>query len=771
MTANLQAKFNEALAHHQAGRLADAEKMYRDILQADPRNAHALHLLGVIASQVGRFDVAVDLIHKAIAQNAQIPIFQNSLGNALKGQGKLAEAITAYRRATARQPDSAANHENLGIALAEHGDMAEAIAEFERALALQPHAAVARSNLGSLLMEQGRVDEAIACFQQALLDRPDLAETHNILGSAYVAQGRLQEAAAAFRQALTLKPDFVLAACSLALLFSGAGRHGDALAIMKQVLEHTDSIQAKKTFAACTKHMRWRDSEPEFRTLMTRAVEEGWGRPSELAHSAIDLLLSHSEYYVGVAHVARQWPARLSLQDLRGAEWFAHMAADPLLMALLTSTPLCHMGLERILISARHALLDLVESSTSAQEHEVFFSALARQCFINEYVYPIEPVELNKALALREKLSSTLNAGETVSANLLVAVAAYFPLSTVATSAQLLSLSWPPHVSALLDQHIREPQLELEEKKNIARLTDIENQTSILVRHQYEECPYPRWIRTPIVDKSQNFGRYLAHKFPLAHFDRTAVNGAVSVLCAGCGTGQQAIETAQRVESSQILAVDLSLNSLGYARRKARELGIEKIEFAQADILTLERIGKSFDVIESVGVLHHLADPWAGWRGLLPLLRPGGFMQIGLYSEIGRREIVVIRELIARKGYGNSVDEIRRFRQDLVDFDTEGSFGKAIGAMDFYSMSMCRDLLFHVQEHRLTLSGIHEFLRDNHLIFVGFDIDHDTLSAYRRSFPEDPAATNLLQWQIFENNQPATFGEMYNFWVQKPVAI
>src|SRR5439155_11233681 len=118
---------------------------------------------------------------------------------------------------------------------------------------------------------------------------------------------------------------------------------------------------------------------------------------------------------------------------------------------------------------------------------------------------------------------------------------------------------------------------------------------------------------------------------------------------------------------AKVLAVDLSRASLAYAMRKTRALGRTNIEYAQADILKLGSLEKSFDVIESSGVLHHLADPLAGWRVLLTLLRPGGFMAIGLYSEIARADIVATRAFIAGQGYRPTAEDIRRCRQDLLD--------------------------------------------------------------------------------------------------------
>ena len=199
------------------------------------------------------------------------------------------------------------------------------------------------------------------------------------------------------------------------------------------------------------------------------------------------------------------------------------------------------------------------------------------------------------------------------------------------------------------------------------------------------------------------------------------------------------------------------------ARR--RSWASTSIDYAQADLLELGSIGRQFDVIASVGVLHHLADPFAGWRVLLSLLRPGGFMNLGFYSELARRHIVKARSFVAAHGSSATADEIRRRRQDVLD--QRADFGKTVDLLDFYSMSTCRDLLFHAQEHRMTLAGIAAFLRDNGLTFLGFEIDGNVLHAYRRRFANDPAATDLAQWQAFETDNPDIFIGMYQFWISE----
>ena len=197
---------------------------------------------------------------------------------------------------------------------------------------------------------------------------------------------------------------------------------------------------------------------------------------------------------------------------------------------------------------------------------------------------------------------------------------------------------------------------------------------------------------------------------------------------------------------ASVLAVDLSLTSLAYAMRKTRALGRANIDYAQADILKLGALGRGFDLIEAIGVLHHLADPLAGWRVLLSLLRPGGFMPVGLYSEIARADIVEARAFIAERGYRASADDIRAAGRICCPWTAAAAFKSLIASGDFFSTSACRDLLFHVQEHRLTLPQIAGFLADNALALVGFDLDHLSISDTWREIPARQAMTDLACW-------------------------
>jgi hypothetical protein len=159
----------------------------------------------------------------------------------------------------------------------------------------------------------------------------------------------------------------------------------------------------------------------------------------------------------------------------------------------------------------------------------------------------------------------------------------------------------------------------------------------------------------------------------------------------------------------------------------------------------------------------------AGWRALVDLLRPGGLMMIGLYSELARWPVVEARRVIAERGHTPTLAGIRRFRADLRAGGEARLRQTLEQSVDFYSASGCRDLLFHVQEHRYTVPMIESAVRALGLEFIGFELhDATVLARYRERFRDDPGASTLAHWDAFEHEHPETFAESYKFWLRKP---
>ena len=235
MSARQASSLGDALRHHQAGRLREAEEIYRNILAVDAHCADALHLLGMIEFQAGRHEAAVTMIRKAIAIDRGQAAYHSNLGIVLQAQGNLEEAAACYERALALKPDLPEIHCNFGNILQALGRLDEAAACQRRALALKADCAEALSNLGSILHEQGKLDEAVECDEKALALKPEYVEAMSNLGNVLQAQDKLDEAVAYYERALTLRPNYVKAHHNLGCAFFALGRLDEALAIQRQV--------------------------------------------------------------------------------------------------------------------------------------------------------------------------------------------------------------------------------------------------------------------------------------------------------------------------------------------------------------------------------------------------------------------------------------------------------------------------------------------------------------------------------------------------------
>ena len=263
-----------AFQHRQGGRLRAAEQVCRQILADEPNQVDAIYLLGLIAHQRDRHEIAVEHFSRAIGLNGNVAAFHKNLGeayralhmrrilpkavaccrralelrpdyveahfnlgNALKDQGKLEDAAACYRRALKLKPDFAPAHNNLGNALNDQGKLEEAVACYRRALEVKPGYAEAHNNLGNVLKDQGKLEEAVTCYRRAMELKPDYAEAHANLGNALKDQRKLEDAVACYRRALELKPEFAEAHNNLGGALRGQGKLEEAIACYRRALE------------------------------------------------------------------------------------------------------------------------------------------------------------------------------------------------------------------------------------------------------------------------------------------------------------------------------------------------------------------------------------------------------------------------------------------------------------------------------------------------------------------------------------------------------
>ena len=221
---------------HLAGRVADAESIYRQILEIDADHADANHLLGGLACQAGSPAQAVDLIAKAIAREPDRPMYHFNLGTVYQSLGRLAEAAESCRNAVVLDPQYTEAHFGLGNSLQGLGQLEDAAASYRRALAIKPDSAVSHNNLGAALQGLGRMDDAVACFRAAIALSPGYAEAHGNLGKAHLEMGLMEEAVVANRQALVLNHDLVETHSNLGNALQELGRFEDAVASYGRVI-------------------------------------------------------------------------------------------------------------------------------------------------------------------------------------------------------------------------------------------------------------------------------------------------------------------------------------------------------------------------------------------------------------------------------------------------------------------------------------------------------------------------------------------------------
>ncbi len=520
-----------------------------------------------------------------------------------------------------------------------------------------------------------------------------------------------------FRQALSRKPDFAAAHNDLGLLLVAQGRRGEAIP------HHVAAIRLAPeralywfNFAAALNEVRLAKADAGFRADLARALGEPGCDARHLVAPALSLIEN----------------------DLGEPGWrdLERLAAHPLLIPLLSRALIADRRAEDRLTALRRFLLERAVSGQTVPRPLAL--ALARQAFFGEYAWAVSPDE-DRALA-------GLDPAQPIGA-------AYRPTDRIGELARLM---------------VDDPAQERSLVQAIPALTPIADPVSLAVRAQYETHPYPRWIDLPRPARARPLAEHLALLFPGRAWPVPAAS-PLAVLIAGAGTGLQSILAALRYADSQVLGVDLSLASLAYAERQRKRLGIANLAHAQADILGLGDLGRRFQLIECYGVLHHMADPEAGLRALADILAPGGYLMLGLYSALARQDVVAARAFIAERGFPPSDDGIRQARQAIRALDPHSPVGRLATSLDFYSLSLCRDLLFHVQEHRLTIPDIEAMLARTGLDFLGFDLaDAAARQAYGARFPADRAMASLANWAAFEADHPNTFASTYRFWVRKP---
>ena len=706
------------------GRFSQAVEKASLMLAEFPHSSVLYGFQGISNHGLKKFEAAIESFTMVIQITPNDPEAYNNRGCAFRDIGRLDEAIDDYKQAIKIKPDYAVAYSNMGNALRDRLNFNAAIDSYVKAIKLNSDYAEAHNHMGLALSDKGNQDEAIDSYKKAIKIKPKFADAYNNMGLAQMQKGDLEVAMNSYMQALNLRPDFSEA-------YQNIGRALGSGIFSKPNIKMQDII-------------------------ITILDNKTYVRPRDILSAALSLLKFESGLQKALetqshSNIVQSFP-----------QVIVHLSELTLFMKLMAVTCITDLGLEAVLTDIRSALLLSSSSIPNSSDVLIFQTALALQCFTNDYIFNETKEETSALATLKLSIETTLLNGQQPTSQSILCLASYTTLQSFAW-VDLLDVT--KDIEDVIDRQIVEPKEEAVLKPSISVLEGITNDVSSKVRGQYEDNPYPKWVSLGLCADPLTIVKFV-HNTKMMLFDQ-AISKVKNpdILIAGCGTGQHSIGTASQLKNAEVLAVDLSLSSLAYAIRKTKELGIKNIKYMQADILNLGKLNRQFDIIESVGVLHHMENPMAGWKVLTECLKPGGLMKIGLYSELARRDIIKIREEIDQSHLGCSEIEMKNFRKNIIDSKQE-MHKKMAQFSDFYNLSELRDLLFHVQEHRFTLLNIKECLSDLGLKFCGFDLP-DKVQKFKLQHSKTSDCYDLERWNSFEEANPSTFAEMYQFWCQK----
>lgn len=612
----------------------------------------------------------------------------------------------------------------LGVVYNQLNNLDEAILCFKKIIKIDKNFADAYYNLGIIFKRMDRVDDAISNYNKCIKIKPNKFEAYNNIGNVYRETNETQKAIEKYLQCLEINPNYLI---------------------------------ALQNFGICLQNFYFNDrSKLVDKHIINLLENDRILRPVDIVSSIINYLYLNIEFKKIVENIDYS-------KIEKNIEKLVNSILDiKILISLLNITPITDLKIERFLKYLRKNILINISSVKNKKSTLIVINAIAKQCFINEYIYNIDEIEKKAIKELEKKISNNIKFKASTDICLGIScLAAYKSLNNYKWSKKILNYV---EIEDLVKQQIKENATEENIKKEILS-HDISNAISKKVKNQYENNPYPRWTKISLYNEPKNILSYVNNNNLFVDEKKLKNWNNLNILVAGCGTGQHAITTATKFINSQITAIDLSANSLSYAKRKANELEIKNIDFIEMDILDLKYFGKNFEIIESVGVLHHMENPFNGWKALVNTLKPDGLIMIGLYSALARIHIKKIRKKIIKIKNTISNDDIKLFREEVINLEND-DYELIKQSPDFYSMSSIRDLIFHTQEHTFTISEISKYIKDLDLKFCGFE-NREIIKLFTKIYSKNKDLYNLKLWDKFENENYRIFAGMYQFWCQK----
>lgn len=667
-------------------------------------------------------------------------------------------------------------------------------------------------------LKAGRFAEAEAKIAEAIAADEQNAEYWLTLGQVWATQRRYQEARDTYQMAATLAPTHHEALYGLGLCQLHLGETNSGLESMEKAFAATTtkrmSIDLSDFFAirgdsklAAYYLLKGRKAHPQDADIQSKLAYALYqdGDTTGAVMLLVDLILRYPKNisYINIAadiyrkvdhnsfddrayqailiclrtenvkyrHFAPAWaslfllnPAYAPLRDLPENKTaditsLATLLSDEFINIGLKNLPILSPAAEKILQGIRgYFLLNRANASLWPKETLTFLTSLAVQGWYNDFVFYEPPEEISelKSLEIHAKsIAASVTEGTAAEAMMLALYACYRPLYTIKPHGNKLPLGKSAlyEMRPLIKAQIQNPEREQEIIPTIPHFTDVTDDVSRAVQDMYAKRPYPRWKSTLL-------------EIPRAEV--ADLSRGMEILVAGCGTGQEPSMYATSTPYARVTAIDLSLPSIAYGKRMAEEIGYaSKIDFMHGDLMDVGKIGRSFDYVVSSGVLHHMKEPEKGWQAILKTMKPGGRMNISLYSKIARdQNLGPASHYIQEKGYSSSDADIRQFRRDVMDMPSDDPIRRCARASDFYMLSECNDLLFHVQEHRMTCTTLKQISERLGLELIHVYMPPKYLKLWKEKHPDNPKF-DFDRLNTFEQENPDLFLEMYKLYFRR----
>ena len=702
----------EAVRLYRAGDREGAKGLCERLAAAEPGNADALNLRGLIDHRAGAHAAAADWIARALEIEPENAAFHFNLGETLRARGKVDEALAAYYRALGFDPALAGAYTNIGLLCLERRRLPEAADVLRRAAAHMPADGAAHARLGAAQAERGELDEALTAFARALRLAPGDPDHVGL-----------------FLRALDARPFPSLP----------PGPLGELRACFD-----LDGVEHQKLAPAAAAVLK---RDERFAGLL--AMADGGDVDALMAAAAggvFDDLLSEP-LLLGLL-------VNAVVTDEEAVRALAAIRRAIVLQGERGTAP------EDFVVGRRRQ----------------FVIALAQQCFATDYAWPETPREAVAAGYMVSEVRRGLDAiGDASEAsawdlemwNRLAVVAAYRPIRRIEGIEKLLELGLPaeaPYRRMLIRRQVAEP---LRERELAAAMTRAAGPPPESGGNEADAAPRPRWRRSAeagpgnrAADPEAPVPDFLAPEY---------ARGGARALVAGCATGRGALRLAAACDTLEILATDPDLANLAYAARMAAEMGVGNVEFRQVPRGRLDRIDGRFHVVHTGDAMLRPGDAMAAWRALADLLLPGGLMRVEARGRRIPEALAAARSLVRERALAGDAEGVREARRLLLDLP-EGEPARGIVAADgFHNLHQCRDLLFpDGEETPFAVADLRDALPGLKLRFLAYEAgNRAAMRDFTELFGDSANPGDLDRWAELEERRPDSLGGAHRIWCRK----